>query len=457
MLKLFFAFLFMPLSAFASDCHENIPNLALEWIGWLILILFCIGYLFISLEDHFEIDKSKPAMFLGMFLLIIIGSYYRVYGMDMSIVKNHAEHMIVEIAEIYFFLYVAMTYIASMDHLGVFDRVNYVLKSRGYGYKKLFIVTGGICFFVSPFADNLTTALVLSTVLMQIEKDNKDFLVPSAVNLVVAANAGGAWSPFGDITTLMVWTNEKGVFSDFLYLFPASFLGYMLTAFLLIRKVPDEYPNLNLDNEKPQMLEGAKVVIILGFVTIISAILFFQVLNYPPMLGMMFGFTLLKLYSFKLKKVRGKDHFNVFKAISMIENNTLLFLFGILAAVAALQFVGWLNLLKLVYEPDILGPTNTNILVGVLSAIIDNVPVMSAVLNAGIDMDKSQWMLVTLTAGIGGSMISIGSAAGVGVMGKMKEIYTFDSHLSNFGAVFCGYLLSVAIWYLQYQVLSIGV
>jgi Na+/H+ antiporter NhaD/arsenite permease-like protein len=340
--------------------------------------------------------------------------------------------------------------------MGVFETLKYNLISKGFSYRKLFWVTGLIAFFLSPIADNLTTALILSTVLITIEKNNKEFLVPSAINIVVAANAGGAWSPFGDITTLMTWTSGKGAFADFLYLFPASTLGYLITAFLLSRFVPLTQPVFNSDSEaKPQMAQGANMVILLGLITLVSAVVSHQILDFPAMWGMMFGLTLLKIYSYQLNKKHGKEQLNVFNSMSKIENNTLMFFFGILAVVGALYFVGWLTLLSVVYHPEIFGATWANICVGFLSAIVDNVPVMSAVLKANPDMNTSQWMLVTLTAGIGGSLISFGSAAGVGVMGKLKGVYTFNSHMKYAWTILIGYWTSIGIWYLQFIYLNI--
>lgn len=189
-------------------------------------------------------------------------------------------------------------------------------------------MTGFLAFFLSPIADNLTTALILSTVLITIEREKKEFLIPGAINIVVAANAGGAWSPFGDITTLMAWSAGKGSFTDFLFLFPASFLGYIVTAVLLSKFVPKTKPNFDASKEKrPELLEGAKTVIFLGIITILSAILSHQLLHLAPMWGMMFGLSLLKLHSYRLKRKNGDDHFNVFNAMAKIENDTLVFFF----------------------------------------------------------------------------------------------------------------------------------
>ena len=444
--------------AFASGSTEagTIPDLTGTWVGVVSLFIFVIGYYFVAMEEQYHIDKAKPALLTGTFLFMLIAAYYAMHNMDMNLVHTQAQHLILEIAEIFFFLFVAMTYIETMIHMGVFEKLKYNLISKGYTYRQLFWITGFLAFFISPIADNLTTALILSTVLITIEQKKKAFLVPGAINIVVAANAGGAWSPFGDITTLMAWTAGKGTFVDFLFLFPASIIGYLVTAFLLAKVVPNTVPETDLSKEKrPEVATGANIVIGLGIFTIFSAVMSHQVLHLPAMWGMMFGLSLLKLFDYSLKRKHGKG-FGVFDSMAKIENNTLMFFFGILAAVGALYFIGWLSLAVIVYDPSVLGPTWSNIGVGFLSAIVDNVPVMSAVLKASPTMGLDQWMLVTLTAGVGGSMISFGSAAGVGVMGKLPGIYTFGAHMKYSWMIVIGYAVSCAVWYLQYQVMGIG-
>jgi len=460
MFKVLISLLFMSVAVFASggggEQVEN-PDITMTWVGLSCLFIFAVGYYFIAAEDKYEIDKAKPALFIGTFMFILVAIYYVINGLNMDLIHIQANHLILEIAGIFFFLFVAMTYIESLIHMGVFDRLKYNLVTKGYTYKQLFWTTGFIAFFLSPIADNLTTALILSTVLITIEKKRLDFLVPGAINIVVSANAGGAWSPFGDITTLMAWTAGKGTFVDFLFLFPASIAGYLVTAYLLSKFVPSEVPPFDAEKEKkPEMAKGAKVVMVLGVLTIACAVLSHQILHLPAMWGMMFGLAVLKVYSYFLKKKHGQDHFSIFDSIAKVEYNTLLFFFGILAAVGALYFIGWLALAAVVYDPSVLGPTWSNIGVGFLSAIVDNIPVMSAVLKANPVMGLDQWMLVTLTAGVGGSMISFGSAAGVGVMGKLHGIYTFGSHMKYAWTIVIGYFVSIGVWYLQYQVLGIG-
>ena len=428
-------------------------DLATSPFGWLLLAIFVVGYYFIAAEEKYEINKAKPALFTGTFMFMLLGAYYAVNGLNFAAFDTEIAHLILEIAEIFFFLFVAMTFIEALIERNVFDALKEKLLKAGYDYKKLFWVTGLLAFFISPVADNLTTALILSTVLLTIEKDNKAFLVPAAINIVVAANAGGAWSPFGDITTLMAWSAGKGAFVDFLYLFPASIIGWGVTAFLLSRFVPAGHPAKIEGAEPVQIHKGGKVIIFLGIFTIACAVLGKQLMHLPPMWGMLFGLSLLQLYAIRLHKYHDHD-IQIFKSVSKIENDTLLFFFGILAAVGALHFAGFLGHAVKLYE--MFDPMYVNVGVGFLSAVVDNVPVMSAVLKASPDLPLSQWLLVTLTAGVGGSLISFGSAAGVGVMGKLHGIYTFGSHMKLSWTILVGYFVSVGVWYLQFTVLGIG-
>ncbi|CAD7288487.1 sodium:proton antiporter NhaD [Campylobacter suis] len=431
------------------------PDLTTTWVGILCFIVFLIGYYFIAAEEVYHINKAKPALFIGTFMFVLIGIYMVVNGMDVHPLNHEVNHLILEIAQIVFFLTVAMTFIEALIDRDVFNALKYNLVSKGYSYKKLFWLTGVIAFFLSPVADNLTTALILSTVLLTIDRENKPFLVSGAINIVVAANAGGAWSPFGDITTLMVWAAGKAPFVDFLALFPASIIGWVLTAWLLSLSVPEGSPHFDPTTEpKVAIKRGGKVIIYLGIFTIICAVLGHQLFHLPAMFGMLFGMSLLGIYTYIFKKIYKEEKpINLFHFMSKIENDTLMFFFGILSAVGALHFLGFLDYLIKLY--DVFGLSAVNIAVGFVSAIVDNVPVMSAVLKSNPQMNLDQWLLVTLTAGIGGSMISFGSAAGVGVMGKLKGIYTFGAHMSQAWKVVAGYILSIVVWYIQFEILGL--
>jgi Na+/H+ antiporter NhaD/arsenite permease-like protein len=434
-----------------ENSAEKVLNLVHEPFGWLLLAIFIVGYYFIASEERYNVNKAEPALFIGTFMFMLLGSYYVFNHMNLKPFHDEVLVLILDIAEIFFFLFVAMTYIEALIERGAFDALKYRLLQARYSYKKLFWVTGVLAFFISPVADNLTTALILSTVLFTLERENKAFLVPSAVSIVVAANAGGAWSPFGDITTLMAWSAGKGDFVDFLFLFPAAFVGWVVTALLLVRFVPKGVPQVPQDSQPVKMQTGGGVIITLGVLTIVFAIVGKQLMHIPPMWGMLFGLSLLQLYAVRLKKFRNSDIL-LYSSIAKIELDTLLFFFGILAAVGALHFAGFLDYAVKLYSH--FEPTTINIGVGFLSAIVDNVPVMSAVLKADPNIDMQQWMLVTMAAGIGGSLISFGSAAGVGVMGKLRGIYTFSSHMKFAWTVLVGYIVSIAIWYVQFKLLG---
>ena len=425
-------------------------NMAHSLFGWVVFGIFVVGYFFIAMEERYHINKAKPALFIGTFMFVLIGVYYAVNGYDVTPLHHEMSSLILEIAEIFFFLFVAMTFIETMIERNVFEVLKHKLVSKGYSYKKLFWLTGLLAFFISPVADNLTTALILSTVLFTIDKHKTEFLVAGAINIVVAANAGGAWSPFGDITTLMAWTAKKGEFVDFLFLFPASFIGWFVTAFLLSLYVPKGMPHFDpLTEVIPRIKDGGMVVVYIGISTIVMAVLMHTFMHFPAMWGMMFGLAILKMYSYFHKSKNSANAINVYARMAHIENDTLLFFFGILSAVGALHFMGFLEYVHNLYS--LIGITTSNVSVGFISAIIDNVPVMSAVLKASPDMDLAQWMLVTMTAGVGGSLISFGSAAGVGVMGKLRGIYTFGSHMKYALTILVGYIVSMLVWYVQFE------
>jgi Na+/H+ antiporter NhaD/arsenite permease-like protein len=195
---------------------------------------------------------------------------------------------------------------------------------------------------------------------------------------------------------------------------------------------------------------GAIQICGLFLVTIIFAVSFKQFLHLPPFMGMMLGLSVLMLYGYSLKvryRVEGQPGFDIFNKVKEAEWDTLLFFFGVVFAVGGLGYIGYLELLSSAMY-DGLGPTTANILVGIISAVVDNIPVMFAVLNMNLDMDLYQWLLVTLTAGVGGSLFSVGSAAGVALMGQSNHKYTFFSHLKWTPVIAAGYAASIFTHYL---------
>ena len=432
-------------------------SLTVTWVGYLALICFCLAYTLVIFEEQIHMRKSKPVILIGCFMWALIGIYEAQHGGGHA--HDHVKELIGEIGELFFFLLVAMTYINTLDERNVFKVLRSWLLKKGLGFKKLFWATGAITFMLSPIADNLTSALLMSTVALAVSNGNGKFIVPAFVNIVVAANAGGAWSPFGDITTLMVWTSGKVQTMEFSHLILPSIVNWIVPASIMYFAVPDEHPEP--DKEEIELKPGAKVIIGLGIFTVATAVSFHQFLHLPPFLGMMFGLGLLMMKGFYLKRWgeqkhlekmgipeerRNRPRFDIFAKVEGVEFDTLLFFFGVLTAVGALQYIGYLALAsESMYGT--LGPTYSNIIIGVLSAIVDNIPVMYAVLKMSPEMGLDQWLLITLTCGVGGSLLSVGSAAGVAVMGVDRKYYTFMSHLKWAPVIALGYIASIICWY----------
>ena len=422
-------------------------DLTTSYVGYVSIFIFILAYAFVMAEEFTHLRKSKPVIISAALIWGVIAYYYSVHFKGSQAEVEHAlEHNLLEFSELFLFLLVAMTYINALEERNVFNFVRYKLVSKGFNFRQLFLLTGLITFFLSPIADNLTTALVMCSVLLACGKGNTKFLSIGCINIVVAANAGGAYSPFGDITTLMVWQAGIVEFFTFFKLFIPSVVNYVIPAAIMYFFIPKEKPNVSTD--KIVMKRGSKVIIFLGLFTIFSAVNFHNILHLPPMLGMMFGLGLLGIYSFYLKityNVAYDDNkFDFLRKVSRAEWDTLLFFFGVILSVGGLGFIGYLTLISEYLYVGI-GATYANIIVGILSAIVDNIPVMFAVITMRPEMSIDQWLLVTLTTGVGGSLLSIGSAAGVALMGQARGYYTFFGHMKWTPVIFIGYIASIYV------------
>jgi Na+/H+ antiporter NhaD/arsenite permease-like protein len=603
-----FGLLLLPVTAFAESggTAADIPELSASFYGYLSVAIFILAYSLVPLENNIHLLKSKPVLVAAGLIWILVALAFNEIGASEQ-AHNAIKHAIIEYAELFLFLLVAMTYINALEDRNVFQALRAYLVSRGYSLRKVFWVTGTLAFLISPIADNLTTALLMGAVVMAVGGKNIRFVSIACINVVVAANAGGAFSPFGDITTLMVWQKGKVEFLQFLPLFVPSLVNWLVPAVIMHFAIPNEIPEGS--QEKSFMKMGAKVMIVLFLATIVTAVCFHSFLHLPPAAGMMFGLGYLGMYSFYLKKVEGrtimadsifggrrdthpnplnvlqtfgkdigehlndqpypafmidkeknvthwntaledltgikademigtKDHwkgfykelrptladavledesgagvrqhyhnhyrenpmgdksydaanyfenvgnsgagaylmfsaapvvddngeivgavelledmterreevkeFDVMERVSRAEWDTLLFFYGVIMCVAGLSQFGYMAIVSELMYND-LGPTWANSLVGVLSAIVDNIPVMFAVLTMDPAMSLGQWQLVTLTAGVGGSMLAIGSAAGVALLGTARGVYTFASHLKWTPAIALGYVASIGV------------
>lgn len=459
-----FAIFIAGFSPFASAAESTVQRFIHHPVGYMALTIFVIAYLFVMLEEKLHLRKSKPVLLAAGLIWFLVAGAAAMTG-DTESANAALQHNLLEYSELLLFLLVAMTYINAMEERQLFDALRAWLVSKGFSYLSLFWITGILAFFISPIADNLTTALLMCAVLMKVGENSPRFIGLGCINIVVAANAGGAFSPFGDITTLMVW--QKGVveFTEFFRLFVPSAVNYLVPAIIMSFAIPNVPPKKA--SEPVVMKRGARRTVALFLLTITTAVLGHNFLHLPAVVGMMMGLAYLQFLGYYLRvsfkrgvareRVWAENHkntrllkrldtavpFDVFNPMARAEWDTLLFFYGIVLCVGGLGYIGYLSEVSQILYND-WNATGANIVVGVLSAIVDNIPVMFAVLSMEPDMSHGQWLLVTLTAGVGGSMLSVGSAAGVALMGQARGYYTMMSHLRWTPVIALGYVASIA-------------
>ncbi len=464
----FLLLLLLPELAISAETGA-VMDFTRHWAGFICLAIFFAGYSLVIFEEAIHLRKSKPVIVAAGLIWMIVAFVYAQHG-DTHTAEQAVRHNLLEFAELFLFLLAAMTYINTMEDRGVFNLLKVWLLSQNFSLRAIFCLTGVISFCLSPIADNLTTALLMSTVVIAVGGTNTKFVSLACINIVVAANAGGAFSPFGDITTLMVW--QKGglvEFTQFFNLVIPSVVNWIIPATIMYFFIANERPAAI--KEQVELKEGAWIIVGLFIVTISLAVSVHSFLHLPPVVGMMTGLGFLKMYAYFLQlkhhipvdagvgalgaeslhhdeeEPKDGQSFNIFKKLARAEWDTLMFFYGVILCVGGLGTLGYLQLVS-EFMYDDLGVTQANILVGFLSALIDNIPVMFAVLAMLPEMDLGQWLLVTLTAGVGGSMLSVGSAAGVAVMGQARGIYTFMAHLKWSWAIMLGYFASIWVHFL---------
>lgn len=573
--------------------------------GYMGIFVFLIAYALVPLENFIHLRKSKPVMLAAGLIWIFVAVACKEAG-DLHTAHAAIKNCLLEYAELFLFLLTAMTYINSLEERNVFQSLRAFLVGKGFSLRGIFWATGTLAFFISPFADNLTTALLMGSIVMAVGANDKKFVAVSCIHIVIAANAGGAFSPFGDITTLMVWQKGKVDFFEFFALFLPAVINWLVPAvFMNFAVTGNEKPKPG--TEKIQMKYGAKTMMILFLFTISTAVCFHHFLDLPPAAGMMLGLAFLGIFSHHVKMKEGrahrydtvlgarkpgksqhplhsflgqsydriggllhdtplpafmidKDHkithwnkamekltgvkaldrigtrdqwkpfypekrpvlcdivmetspdtlagkfyggkyqindllkkafdasdffpsisdegkwlsftaapitdkedrvigaveviedvseiykkarhFDIMERVSRAEWDTLLFFYGVILCVGGLSQFGYLSLLSHSMYTN-LGFTFANVLIGIVSAVVDNIPIMFSVLTMNPDMPVNQWLLVTMTTGVGGSLLSIGSAAGVALMGTARGTYTFGAHLKWTPVIALGYAASI--------------
>ncbi|MDX9875463.1 MAG: sodium:proton antiporter NhaD [Spongiibacteraceae bacterium] len=447
----------------AALAAEGPIDLTSSVVGFFCVALFVLAYILVMGEEKLHMRKSKPVLVAAGIIWSVIAWVY--VQQDMGDVSEGAfRETLLEFAELMLFLLVAMTYINAMEERRIFDALRAWMVRKGFSFRTLFWLTGWLSFFISPIADNMTTALLMCAVVLKVAEGDKRFINLACVNVVVAANAGGAFSPFGDITTLMVWQAGVVEFAEFFRLFVPAVVNYIVPAVVMSLFLPKRRPHGIY--EEVDLKRGARRIIILFLFTIASAVGCHSLLHLPPVLGMLTGLGYLQFFGYflrmslprslarkralyertgdreRLARLGSVVPFDVFSPVARAEWDTLFFFYGVVLCVGGLGFAGYLALVS----ETLYGtwdPTWANTAIGLLSAVVDNIPVMFAVLTMNPDMSHGQWLLVTLTAGTGGSLLSIGSAAGVALMGQARGYYTFLGHLKWAPVILLGYIASI--------------
>jgi Na+/H+ antiporter NhaD/arsenite permease-like protein len=420
----------------------------------LIIIIFIVGYLAITLEHNLKLDKLIPALAMMALMWALVsfgienfsnwfdsGAHKLVEGFSSfgaedkhHLLEETLLHHLGKTAEILFFLLGAMTIVEIIDYFDGFSTFKNYIKTKNK--KKLLWIFAFLAFILSAIIDNLTATIVLITILQKIIND-KNIRLWFAGIIIIAANAGGAWSPIGDVTTTMLWIGKKVTSAKLIeYLIIPSLLCMMVPTFIasFMKPFKGNIEEIVVENEKSENKYGA-IMLYLGLGSILFVPIFKTVTHLPPYVGMMLSLSVVGIFAeiysrsqFSISSVSQNEshdlvgfHSPVHKSLSRIEMPSVLFFFGILMAVAALETLGMLFIgaehLKLIIP-------NTDIvimLLGLGSAVVDNVPLVAASMGMFQEpIDSHLWHFVAYSAGTGGSMLIIGSAAGVVAMGMEK-------------------------------------
>ncbi len=451
-----------------------------------IILIFILGYLTIVFEHPLHLDKTVPALIMGAlcWALLAIG----FYGGSISVIDTHDHlftinhglgltdlevqeegfanallHHLGKTAEILIFLIGAMTIVEIIDLHRGFEILKSWVKTKNK--KKLLWILGTLAFILSAIIDNLTATIVLVTLLRKIIPERSDRLWFAGM-IVIAANAGGAWSPIGDVTTTMLWIGKKVTTGGLIVnLVIPSIVCFVVPTFLatFLKAFKGEI-NVTVDNEPLDKLLSSKTMLFLGLGGIVFVPVFKTLTHLPPYMGMMLSMGVVWLVSEYIHPEEDfteerKKAYSAHNALSRIEMSSILFFLGILMAVAALETlvvngVGTLRYLAEMLETAIPNRDIVVILLGFGSAIIDNVPLVAASMGMYTEgIDSKLWHFIAYCAGTGGSMLIIGSAAGVAAMGMEK--IDFIWYLKKIGwLALVGFLAGAAVFLAIYSFMA---
>jgi len=427
-----------------------------SWIFYLLGGIFVVGYVLIALEHNLKINKSGVAIVLGSALWILVD----VFGGFKHEIGQALSHETQEIFAIVVFLLAAMTIVEVLVHYRFFDWIQNKITQKKLSSGLLFFLLGALTFIMSAFLDNLTTTLIMIQIGRKIYKDNNNYLIFIA-NTVIAANAGGAASPIGDVTTIMLWLANKFTAGQIIAMgIGPAIAAWIVPQFLMARKIKGhEEAEKAHDIKMPKDEQGFKpywAIIIIGLFSFTLPVMF-NLIGLPPFLGLLTGVGVLWILIDLYHKKHGGEHHRegqIIKIVQKTDLSTLKFFIGILLAVGALSHIGMLKILNdAIFGVDlnvwrmIFG----NVALGGISSILDNVPLVAAAIKMfSSQVPVAMWVLLAITAGTGGSMLVIGSAAGVAAMGQVKGL-TFGYYLKKATIpALLGYVAGVGVWILMY-------
>ncbi len=427
-------------------------------MNFIIVLIFVLGYLAIVAEHSIKINKAATSMLTG----VLCWTVYIYFTPDKSIVSEELIGHLGELSGILFFLLGAMTIVELIDAHNGFDIITNQISQTDK--RKLLWIIGFTTFFLSALLDNLTTTIVIISLLRKLIKDDNDRLFFAGI-VVIAANAGGAWSPIGDVTTTMLWIGGQITAFNIVVklILPSIFcltLPLIFLSFKLKGKV--ERPSLNkLESNETLSTKQKSIILFSGSAILVFVPIFKTITHLPPFMGMLLGLSILWIISeiiHSKKDEADKHKLSIVYALRKIDTPSILFFLGILLSIDALQSVDVLSDLSKWLSGTIQNENIIVISIGLLSSLIDNVPLVAAAqgmydLNQ-YPTDHYFWEFLAYCAGTGGSVLIIGSAAGVAAMGVEK--IKFFWYLRNITLLaLLGYFAGVVVYILQHEFLGL--
>ena len=421
----------------------------------ILIIIFVLGYTAIATEHSIKINKAASAILTG----VLIWTVYIFFSPDKHFINEELLHHLGELSGILFFLMGAMTIVELIDSHDGFEVIT--KKINQTDKRKLIWIIAFITFFLSAALDNLTTTIVIISLLRKLIKDQKDRLFFAGIT-VIAANSGGAWSPIGDVTTTMLWIgNQITAGSIILRVFIPSVVSLAVPLIYLSFKLKGSVtrPTAQTDSKSHALTQTKQLtVLIAGISALIFVPVFKTITHLPPFMGILFGLGVLWILVeilHKGKEDENKSKYSVVQALRRIDMPSILFFFGILVSIAALQSTGILTHLSAWLSETLKNQNIIVIAIGLLSSIVDNVPLVAAAQGmydlSVFPTNHPFWEFLAYCAGTGGSILIIGSAAGVAAMGMEKIDFFWYLKKISFLALL-GYFAGAAAYILQIQI-----